>query len=342
MTMIKVGILGMGFIGRGHFSRIASIPDAKVTAVADVEPERRQGLLQIEGNIDLGLEKLDTTGVIPYDSAERLIVAAPVDVVDVCLPTYLHRRYTVAALDAGKHVFCEKPMALTLADADAMLEAAAKSGRLLMIGHCIRFWPEYMYLKKTMDSRELGALLSLRLSRMGTAPAWSWQGWMLDAKRSGGAILDLHVHDVDFMHHLLGNPRAVFAQGGHAGATSGYDFAEAAYQYDHVPRVTVEGGWMLGPLGFQASYDAWFEGGFLCYRGWESPTLTLYRNGEKSGTHPQFEPGDAYTNELRYFLDCVAKRKSPERCLPQSARDSLALIFKEQESIKRKARVKIA
>ena len=116
----------------------------------------------------------------------------------------------------------------------------------------------------------------------------------------------------------------------------------AAYRYRYVPRVTVEGGWMRAGLAFQASYDAWFEGGFLQYRGWETPTLTLYLNDAPEPTHPEVAPGDAYTNELRYFLDCVATGTPPDRCLPRSARDSLALVLKEQESVRRLAPVSIA
>lgn len=340
--MIKIGILGMGFMGRGHFGRYATIPGAKVTAVADVEPERRRGELQVQGNIDLGLGKLDMSGVQAFAAAEELIAQADVDVVDVCLPTYLHSRYSVAALQAGKHVFCEKPMALSLAEADAMLEAAEQTGRLLMIGHCIRFWPEFLYLKELVDNQTLGKLLSLRMSRLGTGPLWSWDGWMLDAARSGGAVLDLHIHDVDFVHYMLGKPAVIDAQGGEAGGATGLNFVMAAYRYRHVPRVTIEGGWMRAGLGFQASYDAWFEGGFLQYKGWETPTLTLYRNDAQEATHPEVAPGDAYTNELRYFLDCVATGTPPERCLPRSARDSLALVFKEQESVRRLAPVSVA
>jgi predicted dehydrogenase len=136
--MIRIGILGAGFMGRGHYDRYQKIPGVQVTAWADVEADRRKGVLLAQGNIDLGLKKLDLSGVTTYAGAAQLIAKAKVDVVDVCLPTYLHSRYAVAALQAGKHVFCEKPMALSLAQADAMVAAANQSGRTLMIGHCIR------------------------------------------------------------------------------------------------------------------------------------------------------------------------------------------------------------
>jgi predicted dehydrogenase len=339
--MIKIGILGAGFMGRGHYDRYQKIPGVQVTAWADVEAERRKGVLLAQGNIDLGLKKLDLSGVTSYAGAAQLIAKSDVDVVDVCLPTYLHSRYAVAALQSGKHVFCEKPMALSLSQADAMIEAAAANRRTLMIGQCIRFWPEYLYLKKLIESQELGKPLSLRFSRMGTAPLWSWQGWMLDAKKSGGAILDLHIHDVDFVHYMLGKPRAIYAQGGNAGSTTGEDFVEAVYDYPDIPRVTIEAGWMRGGLGFQAGYDAWFEGGFLRYRGWETPALSLYLNDGKEPTHPQAEPGDAYSNELLYFVECLNKGLAPTRCLPESARDSLALIFAEQKSLRKKALVRL-
>ncbi|NLS76542.1 MAG: Gfo/Idh/MocA family oxidoreductase [Chloroflexi bacterium] len=339
--MIRVGLLGLGFMGRGHFDRYQQLADVQVTAIADAEPERRQGRLLANGNIDLGLKELDLAGIAVYADAQELVERADVDVVDVCLPTHLHSRLAVAALQAGKHVLCEKPMAPSLREADAMIAAAQASGRTLMIAQCIRFWPEYTYLTRTLREGTLGKLLSLRLTRSGTAPRWSWQGWMLDADRSGGALLDLHIHDVDYVHSLLGKPQAILAQGGNSGATTGYDIVSAAYQYDAVPRVSVEGAWMRAGWGFRAGYEALFEEGLLTYAGWQAPTLTLYRPGAEPATPEDFESGDAYVNEIRYFADCVASGQAPTRCPPQEARDSLALALKEKESIEKRALVRL-
>ena len=114
--------------------------------------------------------------------------------VDVCLPTDLHAEVTVAALEAGKHVLCEKPMALTVAECDRMVAAAKASGRFLMIAHCIRFWPEYIALKEIVDSGQYGKVTSALFRRISGLPKWS--EWFPNPQRSGGAILDLHIHDV--------------------------------------------------------------------------------------------------------------------------------------------------
>ena len=127
-----------------------------------------------------------------------------VDVVDICLPTDLHADFAVRALQMGKHVVCEKPMAISLAEADRMIEAARKSGRRLMIAHCIRFWPEYVELRRLVESGELGHLLSLSLTRYSPFPSWGSDNWLADERRAGGAALDLHIHDTDFAAYLMG------------------------------------------------------------------------------------------------------------------------------------------
>src|SRR3954454_9972451 len=133
-----------------------------------------------------------------------------VDAVDICLPTPLHREYTEAAFAAGKHVFLEKPIALTLEDADAICAAADRSGRLFMVGLVLRFWPEYVELQRRLAAGELGRPLSFSGLRL--SPAADWNDWMRDPAKSGGVPVDLLIHDFDQMNWLLGAPRRVFAR----------------------------------------------------------------------------------------------------------------------------------
>jgi predicted dehydrogenase len=252
----------------------------------------------------------------------------------VCLPTYLHAPYTVEALEAGRHVLCEKPMALSLEDADRMIAASERADRRLMIAQCIRFWPEYMFLRQAVREGTYGRLLSLNMYRMGGRPLWSWENWFVDPARSGGTIVDLHIHDVDYAHSLLGVPDRVQAVARRTEVTGSYDVIHAVYDYDGGPQVHLHAGWSMAQIPFQAGFDAWFERGFLRYDGKSDPPLTVFDDLVHVNGHPaEYERGNAYYNEIAYFCQCVATGALPSECPPESARGSLALIEREIAAI---------
>ncbi|HOU13616.1 MAG TPA: Gfo/Idh/MocA family oxidoreductase [Anaerolineae bacterium] len=330
--MLKIGILGMGGMGWHHARRYPHVPNAQITAIADVVPERLEAKEAVAINLEDGAKALDLSQAARYPSAAQLIAEADVDVVDICLPTYLHAEYAIAALEAGIHVLCEKPMALSVADCDRMIAAARAADRRLMIAQCLRFWPEYLYLQKMIIEQPLGALLSLNMSRIGGRPRWSPDNWFLDPQRSGGALLDLHIHDVDYVNAVFGAPDRLYATGRAMAEPNSYDVIHACFGYDGGPQIHMHAGWSTAQVPFQAGFDAWFERGFARYADWK---LTVFDNLDEVAGHPaDIEPGDGYLNEIAYFLDCVETGAQPTRCLPESTRDSIALIDKEIESIK--------
>lgn len=332
--MLKVGILGMGGMGWHHARRYPHVPNAQIEAIADVIPERLEAKEAIAINLAGGETALDLSQVARYPDAAQLIAAADVDVVDICLPTYLHAQYAIAALEAGLHVLCEKPMALSVADCDRMIAAARAADRRLMIAQCIRFWPEYLYLQKLVTEQSLGALLSLNLFRISGRPLWSPSNWFLDPKRSGGALLDLHIHDVDYVNAVFGVPDDLYATGRVTEEPESYDIIHACFTYDGGPQIHMHAGWSTAQVPFQAGFDAWFERGFVRYADWK---LTVFDNLEQVNGYPaDIEPGDGYLNEIAYFLDCVETGAALTRCLPESTRDSIALIDRETESIRSK------
>jgi predicted dehydrogenase len=326
--MIKVGIVGMGGMGWFHTSKIVQMPDASLTAIADVTPERLEARHAVQINIAGDEKPVDFSNITRYADASDLIASADVDVVDICLPTYLHARYACEALRAGKHVLCEKPMALSVPDAQSMVDASKEAGRLLMIAQCIRFWPEYRFLRDCVRDGRYGKLLSLSLSRMGGRPVWSWENWFLDPARSGGPICDLHIHDVDFVNSLLGRPARLFCSARKTAATGAYDVMHTVFDYAGGPQVHVHAGWSLSQMPFLAIYDAWFERGFVRLDGRQSPALQVFTDPMRVESCPaEFDTThDAYHNEIAYFLSCVEQGVQPSECPPESARDSLGLI----------------
>src|SRR5690349_11097635 len=199
--MVKVAIVGCGFMGRMHANVYSLLNNAQLVALVDRKAEKRETYSK-------------DFGVPAYETLHELFEKHPdLDVVDVCLPTYEHKDAVMAAASAKKHVFCEKPMALTVGDADAMIHACSQAPVRLMIGHCIRFWPEYVLLKKLVEDKSLGELRSINLTRFGEFPSWSTDNWLADESKSGGGVLDMHIHDTDFIHYLLGNPLSVHSWG---------------------------------------------------------------------------------------------------------------------------------
>ncbi len=332
--MLKVGILGMGGMGWHHARRYARLPNARIVAIADVVPERLEAKEAVSINLAGGEGVFDFSSVARYPEAGQLIADADVDIVDICLPTYLHAPYAIRALEAGLHVLCEKPMALTVADCDRMIAAAKAADRRLMIAQCLRFWPEYLYLQKLIVEKPLGDLLSLNMFRIGGRPRWSPDNWFLDPKRSGGALLDLHIHDVDYVNAVFGMPDRLYATGRTTEEPESYDIIHACFNYDSGPQIHMHAGWSTAQIPFQAGFEAWFERGFVRYT---NGALTVFDDLNEVKSHPAaIEPGDGYLNEIAYFIGCVTTGAQPTRCMPESTRDSIALIDREIVSIRSK------
>ena len=331
--MIRVGIMGMGGMGRGRLPLYRDIAGAQVVAIGDIRAETLRQDETLSELLEIAPSEMRW-----FEDLAQLVSSGRVDMVDICLPTGCHRQASEAALDAGLHVLCEKPMALSSADCDAMVAASERAQRNLMIAQCIRFWPEYQHLADLRASGEAGRLLSLQLSRQGAAPS---RTWFCRTAESGGALLDLHIHDIDYCHHLLGLPRRVYAQGGMGqGPEAGYDFCLSNLDYGPETQVSATAQWSKAPIPFSARYEARFEEAFLRFDSSQSPTLTVYRV-DAEPEQPTFGPDSAYTNEIRYFLSCIERGERPARCTPQQTRDSVALIEAIRASLQQQEMVSI-
>ncbi|MFH1009245.1 MAG: Gfo/Idh/MocA family oxidoreductase [Candidatus Latescibacterota bacterium] len=325
--MLKIGLIGAGFMGSMHTNVYANIPEAQLVAMADLD-EAKAAKLAPEARI--------------YGRAEEMFATESLDVVDVCLPTYLHAEYVVKAAEAGMHVLCEKPMAMNTGEADRMIAATEKAGMTFMIAQCIRFWPEYMALKRIVDEGSLGKLTSLSCVRRSPTPTWSWNGWLLDPARSGGATLDLHVHDTDYILHLFGKPGSVFSSG--VWDERGCVHIFTTYDFGPERSVFAEAGWDFeASFPFSMSFSAVFERGVVAMQ----PQLVVYETGKDPVT-PELPKPDigsveglgnisdlgGYYNEIRYFVDCLLKGEKPQIVTPGDAKDSVETVLAEMESAK--------
>jgi predicted dehydrogenase len=304
--VVTVAIVGAGFMGSAHAANYAALAErVRVKAVCGRTAERAA---RVAG----------TVGAEPTVDLDRVLSDPEVEGVDVCVPTPLHREVVERAFAAGKHVFVEKPLALTLDDAEAMLAAAERSGRMLMVGLVLRFWPEYVELGRLVDSGELGrpfAVSTLRLS-----PPADWADWLRDREQSGGTAVDLMIHDFDQMNRLLGTPRTVAAsepEPGHVHALVEYDgaagIAEGSMRmprsYPFTSNVRVLGERGVAEYGFSA---APVEGEGNIGASSSARGLRVYPDGGEMRVE-EVEPADPWGPEIAYFVSCLEQGRPPEQ-----------------------------
>lgn len=330
--MIRTGIVGLGFMGQQHFAIHQAMDKVQLVAVCDKEEKRRAEQAEAVGG-NLGeAQTLDLSAFARYASIEELLGHDGLDLVDICTPTYLHADMTVKALEAGKHVICEKPMALNTADCQRMIDAAQANGKMLFVAQCIRFWPAYEKLAAMIRHGELGKLTSAKFTRLSPAPTWSQDGWLMDVSLSGGALTDLHIHDVDYIISLFGRPKMLSAQAGNR-ISHGDPVDNVITQYFYGDfSCFAEGGWGFpSTFPFEMAFQVLGEKGCLEFSSSKTPALTFYP-AEGDPIHPEVSDETGYQREFAYFMDCVENGKHPDRVLPESAMSSVEVIAAERKS----------
>ena len=299
--MIKVGLIGCGFMGGMHSACYAALANlgVKVTAVADVRRDYAENL---------------ANGAEIYATGMELIEKADVDVVDVCLPTHLHAAHAVAAMKAGKNVFVEKPIAFKDEDMELILATEKETGAKVQVGQVIRSWDEYVWLKGVADAKKYGEIKTASFRRLSSFPTWAWEGWLHDGKRSGSMALDLHIHDVDFMRYLMGEPESLISKE----SRNADGLIEHIYTNFTYPNavVSVEGCWSYpADFPFTAEFIVEFEKATVVNNANGLNVYPVEGGCEKIELAPSFE-GDneiggnisslgGYYNELKYFVDKI-------------------------------------
>ncbi len=339
MKQVKVGIVGLGFMGTTHWGIYKGLKNAKIVALADVDAKKRKGdVSAVVGNIGGGdnSKPLDLTGVKVYDCALALTKDPDVDVVDICVPTPDHADIVCAALAAGKHVFCEKPLCRDASQMKRIVAAAKKAKTFFNVGLCVRAWPEYRHAYEYFKSGKAGKMKTATFKRISpSVDSNAWQNWFMDGARSGGALLDLHVHDIDEVNYFFGKPKRLSAVGAASVVSKGgVDHVVATYDYGDGTLVSAEGGWAAAKgTPFEMSFT------IVC----EKATLKL----DASGYHIYPVKGKAlapklkvksgptgWHQELAYFVDCVVKGVRPDKYQTlDSVADTMRLIFAEERSV---------
>lgn len=320
---MRIGVIGLGFMGTTHLKAWRDVPNAEIVAVCSDEPEKLSGdLSAVQGNLGGSGEKFDFSNMGRYTEPAQLLADPRVEAVDICLPTHLHSEVAIASLRAGKHTLVEKPMALNGEAADQMLAEAKRSGKTLMAGQVLRFFPAYAAMAAELRSGRYGKVRTALLRRRCAAPFWNQ--WLGNADKSGGGVFDLLIHDVDFAIHLFGVPEMISATG-HEDLPAGIDTIHATLYYPENLTVVVTGGWHhKKAYPFSMEYTVVADGATFEFSSLRDGGVTVYTaDGEAQPL--QLPSEDAFTAELRYFLECCTTGRAPTRCPPEESAASVKL-----------------
>jgi len=328
---INVAVVGLGFMGITHIKSYQQIPDARIVAVCDAVRLPVNGVLAgVSGNIsspdaiDLGKD------IQTYKNLDDLLANENVELVDLCVPTPLHAPQAIAALKAGKHVICEKPLARTSAIARDIVKAARSAKGFFMPAMCMRFWPGWAWLKELVAKKTYGKALTARFRRVSAPPGWSRASYFKGGD-SGGALLDLHIHDTDFVQFVFGRPTSVFSTG-LSRFSGAIDHVVTQYAVRGGATVYAEGSWLLAS-GFSMSYTMMFERATVDFdsaRG--ADALRVDEEGQPSRV---VKPAgvDGYVEELRHMIESIQTGKPPTVVTAQDALSAIEICEAEEESV---------
>lgn len=290
---MRIALLGSGEMGKQHRAAAAELPNVELVTRNSPPYD--------------ALDPADRIGLLG-----AMLADASIDAIDICLPTTMHAQMSCVALSAGKHVLCEKPMALNNGDCELMLKAQRTSGRILMVAQVLRFFTAYRHLAQKVRDGDLGRVRRAVFNRESSIP--SWAPWMSDVAQSGGAILDLLVHDIDQAIALFGIPMHI-----EASRIESANSVDALLQCGEIP-IQIRGGWFSDKRPFAMGFDVEFEAGNLVYK---DNRLTLHLpNAQQFAVAVSEE--DPYRAQLRYFVECCTRNSLPTECPPEASAEAVA------------------
>lgn len=347
--MVNVGIAGLGFMGMIHFLCYQKVKGAKLLGLCEQDPVKLSGDWRgIKGNFGPPGQMMDLSKYKRTADLKELLADERIDMIDICLPPGAHADVAIAALKAGKHVFCEKPIALSPADARRMVKTARDAGKLLMIGHVLPFFPEYNFAYKTIRGGKYGRLLGAHFKRVISDPKWL-TGYY-DPKRVGGPMLDLHIHDAHFIRLACGMPSAVFTTGRMRGEVAESFTSQFLFEGDSLAVSATSGVIQQQGRAFTHAYEIMLEKATLLFDFaviGDKPELTMpvsVLTADGKVTRPELgsgDPLDSFAAELTEVVKSVRSGKESSILGGELAADAVHLCQKETESLRKHRLVKV-
>ena len=307
-------VIGTGYMGKKHLEALSNIAENIIVCGNDEAT---------------GKELSAQYGCKFYADYAEMFENEKLDLVSICLPTFLHYDATMKALEHGINVLCEKPFASNADEAAEMVALAEKKNLLLMIGHVVRFGKNYEYIRRCVKDNRFGKLISFNATREDGTPAWSVGNWLNNAALSGGVVRDLHIHDTDMIVGLLGIPKSVF--------TTGNDIiCRTLYKYDDAVAYAGAAFRPLGKVPSNRGIDIIFEKAWVKIRG---KNLTVYVDNDsfeplENEEFSEFFGPIGVQNEINYFCHCLANGEKPLLCMPEDSFMTMKVNTAESESLK--------
>jgi len=332
---VNVGVIGLGMMGLTHLKVYDQLENVNIVAIADLDPKKLNGETYAKGNIEGQAQTgVDFSNIKKYQDGFDLIKDKEIDFVDICIGTHLHHEMAMAVFKENKHFLIEKPLARNYMEALTIVEQAKQAKIFSMSAMCIRFWPGWTWVKNAIVNENYGKLLSLNLRRVASHPGGDFYS---NGDQCGGALLDLHVHDTDFVNFCLGVPDAVFSRG-YSKNTSEIDHVLTQYIYNDTTKpqqVFAEGSWAMAEgFDFQMTYTANFENATVIYSFDGHDQIMLYQQG-KEPQKIEVESGMGYEHEIRHAINSILDKKTTDIESLKQAAQSLAIIEAEKKSIDR-------
>jgi predicted dehydrogenase len=310
---MRIGIVGAGFMASTHAAGWTETP----AEIAGFVHRTEEGARPLASQY----------GAQAYPDLDAML--ADVDVVDICTPTHLHYEKVLQAAAAGKDIVCEKPLARTLEQGQAMIAACRNVGVKLLVAHVVRFFPEYALAKAAIDRGEIGQPAVVRIARESSGPMNVMDTWFGDLEKSGGMILDLMIHDFDYARWVAGEVATVFAksiQASHNGAARDHGLAILTHRNGAICHVA--GSWALPPPEFHTRFEIAGTEGLIEFDSEATKPIHAYLFGGEVGELADVPvPGSPlnespYTTEIKAFYEALAH----DAPLPVTAEDGLAAL----------------
>lgn len=295
--MIRVGVIGYGTIGKVHCEALQSVPGCKLTSVVDVDAAARD---RAQRDFDVQV----------FQELDEMFSKTEVDLVDVCVPTHLHADVVVKAMEANKHIFCEKPLARSLDEGKRLVELSENYPQKIGVGHVVRFFPAYQGIRQIVEEGEIGKAGVVRTFRGGSQYPVGWQDWFADYDLSGGVILDLAIHDIDYCRWLFGDVQRVYAKTTKGRTDSRLEQAMIVLRFKSGVIAHVEGSWTNYPGEFYTTVEVSGTNGLISYDSRKThPIMTV------TGSEQAWQVGpvaaDPYAFELQDMVEAILKDRSP-------------------------------
>ena len=350
--MLQIGIAGLGFMGMIHYLAYQKVRGARVAAICSRDKRKLAGDWRtIKGNFGPAGAVMDLDGIRTYEALDEMLDDENLDLIDICLPPPLHRITSLASLKANKHVFCEKPIALTARDANAMVRASITAKRQLFIGHVLPFFPQYAWILEAAADNRFGKLLGGRFHRCVFNPKWASNYFKPDS--IGGPLIDLLVHDAHFIRILFGMPEAVFSRGRFREVSHEkvVEYLETEFLFKEKSLVVTAGGGVIRQPGrsFTQAFEIHFEKATCTYefavlegKNHEAVPLTVFEtNGSVKRPALEGDPVNAFVMEQQEVIHSINRHRSSPLISGQLATDALVLCNRQSRSVRTGRVVKV-